>query len=263
MNPAGIYTSLWYAKLLKSILVKKKNVAQEGQSPGTALERSYSCAQFWVLPKCHCSALKSDKQVKNSLKNRDKNIPTSVKCGINITNTIPCVPVLASSEEAAYLAGGMKQKLKKSVCVWNTSCRNTMDSSFISVLSNDFLSTLLLGWVRKPPLWQELQEREFFNHIFSPQSRRNHTEWKTQRTRLATGDTQTCILGYEAECYNPLCSFSSPLYWPQVQAARDEWWGWFSWIWSLSLGQMQAHPSGSTAPAHSARWWWRENSKDN
>lgn len=132
MNSAGIYTSLWYAKLLKSILVKKKNATQ-GQSPGTVLERSYSCAQLWVLPKYHCSAAatrywRSDKQVKNSLKNRDKNIPTSVKCGINITNTILCVPV--SGQVWGSCLSGRKNEAeieKECVCVWNTSCRNTMD----------------------------------------------------------------------------------------------------------------------------------------
>lgn len=138
----------------------------------------------------------------------------------------------------------------KSVCVCETHpVKYPGSPPFISVLSNDFLSTLLLGWVRKPPLWQEW---EFFNHIFSPQSRRNHTEWKTPRTHLATGDTQTCILGFEAECYNPLCSFSSPLSWPQVQAVRDELWGWFSWIWKPFPG-----PDANTSPQgaqHNTRW---------
>lgn len=97
-----------------------------------------------------------------------------------------------------HLAGRMKQKLRKSVCVCETCpAEITWIPPFTSVLSNDFLSTPLLGWVRKPPLWQELQEWEFFNHIFFPQSRRNHTEWKTPRTRSATGDTQTWILGFE------------------------------------------------------------------
>lgn len=76
------------------------------QQQNSAWSRSWHCpgekpqlwTQFWVLPTCHCSAAatrewRSDKQVKNSLKNRDKNIPTRVKCGINITNTILCVPV--------------------------------------------------------------------------------------------------------------------------------------------------------------------------
>lgn len=199
--------------------------------------------QVWVLPKCHCSAAasrdwRSDEQVKNNLKNRDKNIPTVWSVASMSPTWSFVLQCLARFGEAAYLLGRMKQKLKKSVCVcvWNTSCKTPWISPFISVLSNDFLSTLLLGWVRKPPLWQELQEWEFFNHIFFPQSRRNHTEWKTPRTHLATGDTQTCILGFEAECYNPLGSFSSPLFWPQVQAVRDELWGWFSWIWKSFPG---------------------------
>lgn len=173
---------------------------------------------------------------------------------------------LARFEEAAYLAGRMKQKFKKRLCVCVNCALQEYPgfSPFISVLSNDFLSTVQFGWVRKPPLWQELQEWEFFNHIFFPQSRRNRTERKTQRTHLATGDTQTCILGFEAEYYNPLCSFSSPLFWPQVQVVGDELWGWFSWFWKPFPGPDANTPlQGAQHNTHPAKWWWRENSKDN
>lgn len=147
----------------------------------------------------------------------------------------------------------MKQKLRKSGCVhvWNTPCRNIMDSP----PSLQCSAMILLGSVRKPPLWQELQEWKFFNHIFFPQSTRNHTEWITPRAHLATGDTQTWILGFEAECSSPLCSFSSPLFWPQAQAVRDELWGWFSWIWKPFPGpdantalQGAQHNTRSTLP---------------
>lgn len=133
-NPAGIYTSLRYVKLLKSILVKKKkNVAQEGQSPGTALGRSYSCAQFWVLPKCHCSAAatrdwRSDKQVKNSLKNRDKNIPTVSSVASTLPTWSFVFQCTARFEEAASGRKNEAEIEKECLCVWNTSCGNNMDS---------------------------------------------------------------------------------------------------------------------------------------
>lgn len=108
----------------------------------------------------------------------------------SVTSTLPTPSFvfrcLARFGEAAYLLGRMKQKLKKSVWVCETHpVKYPAFPPFISGLSNDFLSTLLLGWVRKPPLWQELQEWEFFNHIFSPQSRRNHTEWKNSKNTFS------------------------------------------------------------------------------
>lgn len=42
----------------------------------------------------------------------------------------------------------------------------------------------------------------------------------------------------------------------------DELWGWFSWIWKPFPGP-DASREHSTTFAHSARWWWRESSKDN
>lgn len=223
--------------------------------------------QFWVLPTCHCSAAasrdcRSDKQVKNSLKSRDKNIPTRVKRGISITNTILCVPVPGQVWRSCL--SGRKNEAEiweVSVCVKHALQKYRGFSPSFQGSAMIFLAQLCLV--------------EFGNHHFGrnenslttsffPQSRRNHTERKTQRTHLATGDAQTCILGFEAEYYNPLCSFSSPLFWPQVQAVIDELWGWFSWFWKPFPG-----PDASTAlqgaqhNTHPARRRWRENSKDN
>lgn len=156
-----------------------------------------------------------------------------MKCGINVTNTVLCVPVPGQVWRSCLSGKKNEAEIeKRCLCVWNTSWRNTLD------FPPSFQCSAMIFLAHF--CWVELGNRHFGRNCrnenslttsFFPQSWRNHTEWKTPRTHLATGDTQTCILGFEAECYNPLCSFSSPLFWPQVQVVRDELWGWFSWIW--------------------------------
>lgn len=95
------------------------------------------------------------------------------------------------------------------MCVGNVPCRNIMDflTSF-QWLSNNFLSTILFGWVTKLQLCQELQKWEFFNHIFFLRARGTTENEKRREHILATGDIQTYILGFEIKYYNPLFSFA-------------------------------------------------------
>lgn len=128
-NPAVIYTSLWHAKLLKSILVKKKVLPRRVKAlavpwgEATAADTVLGVAQMPLLC-CSTRDWGSDEQVKNNLKNRDKNIPTHVKCGINITNTILCAPVPGQVWRSCLSAGKNEAEIENEcLCVWNTSCK--------------------------------------------------------------------------------------------------------------------------------------------
>lgn len=127
-NPAVIYISLWYAKLLKLILRKKKILPRKVKAlavpwgEATAVDTALGVAQMSLLC-CSTRDWASDKQVKNKLKNRDKNIPTRVKCGINVTNTILCVPVPGQVWRSCLSAGENEAETEREcLCVWNTSC---------------------------------------------------------------------------------------------------------------------------------------------
>lgn len=129
-NPAVIYISLWYAKLLKLILVKNKTLPRKVKAlpvpwgEATAVDTVLGAAQMPLLC-CSTRNWRSDEQVKNNLKNRDKNIPTRVKCGTNVTNTILCVPVPGQVWRSCLSAGKNEAEIEKKecLCVWDTSCK--------------------------------------------------------------------------------------------------------------------------------------------
>lgn len=161
------------------------------------------------------------------------------------SQTQSCVfQCLARFEEAASSDRKNEAEIEKEwLCVWIVPCRNIMDfppslqcSAMISLAQ---LCGVELG---NHHSGRNCRKENSLTTSFSPQSRRNRTEWKTRRAHLATGETQTCILGFEAECSYPLCPFPRPLFCPQVQAARDELLGWFPWIWKPFPG-----PDANTA----------------
>lgn len=84
-NPAVIYISLWYAKLLKLILGKKKMLPKKVKAlavpwgEATAVDTALGVAQMPLLC-CSTRDWASDKQVKNKLKNQGYKYSHS--CGV-------------------------------------------------------------------------------------------------------------------------------------------------------------------------------------